>query len=61
MGREITGAWRKSSYSDTNGNCVEAAAADGAVVARDTTDRQGPMLTFSAEAWAAFTGKLRHF
>jgi len=40
---------------------VEAAAADGAVVARDTTDRQGPMLTFSAEAWAAFTGKLRHF
>ena len=50
---------RKSSYSDTNGNCVEAASADGAVIARDTTNRSGGTLTFTAEAWQVFTASLR--
>jgi hypothetical protein len=59
MGREITGAWRKSSYSDTNGNCVEAASADGTVMARDTTDRDGGTLAVPAEAWRAFTNRLK--
>jgi hypothetical protein len=53
------GEWRKSSYSSANGgDCVEVASADGVVV-RDTTNRQGVSLTFSAETWADFTASLR--
>jgi hypothetical protein len=51
--------WRKSSYSaDNGGACVEVAAAD-AVLVRDTTDRTGPALTFTADAWQAFTGTVK--
>jgi hypothetical protein len=53
------GEWRKSSYSSANGgDCVEVASAEGVMV-RDTTNRQGVSLTFSAEAWAGFTASLR--
>ena len=46
--------WRKSSYSGDNGGaCVEVAAAE-AILVRDTTDRRGPILTFTAGAWHAF-------
>ena len=58
----MTGApWRKSSYSSGNGtNCVEAGAAEpGRVLVRDTTDRDGGTLTFTAEAWLSFTSGLR--
>ena len=51
--------WRKSSYSGSNGGeCVEVATAR-TVLVRDTTDRSGPMLTFTAEAWRAFTATIR--
>ena len=50
--------WRKATYSNGGENCVEVANADGVAV-RDTTDRQGPMLTFSAGAWERFTASLR--
>jgi Domain of unknown function (DUF397) len=51
--------WRKSSYSGANGgDCVEVAAAEGVAV-RDTTDREGVTLEFSAEAWQQFTLRLR--
>ena len=51
--------WRKSSYSGAQGGqCVEVAGADGVAV-RDTTDRQGPMLTFTPGVWARFTASLR--
>ncbi len=52
-------SWRTSSYSGPNGGeCVEVAVA-GAVLVRDTTNRSGPMLTFTADAWRAFTGTIR--
>lgn len=52
--------WRKSSFSDANGgSCVESASADGVVLVRDTTNREGGALAFSAEAWRAFTGALK--
>jgi hypothetical protein len=51
--------WRKSSYSSgQGGQCVEVAAADGVAV-RDTTNRQGPTLTFTAGVWERFTASLR--
>ena len=51
--------WRKSSYSgDNGGECVEVAAA-GAVLVRDTASRDGPVLTFTAEAWRAFIATIR--
>ena len=51
--------WRKSSYSGDNGGaCVEVATAE-AVLVRDTTDRNGPVLIFTANAWRAFTAAIR--
>lgn len=54
-------AWRKSSHSSGNGGaCVEVSApADNRVLIRDTTDRQGPVLTVPASAWTTFTTSLR--
>jgi hypothetical protein len=50
--------WRKSSYSaDNGGACVEVAAAE-AVLVRDSTDLSGPVVTFSADTWRAFTSTL---
>ena len=56
----MEGNWRKSSYSGDNGGaCVEVASAD-AVLVRDTTDRNGPVITFAADAWLAFVARLRY-
>ena len=51
--------WRKASYS-TGGssNCVEVASV-GAVLVRDTTDREGVTLTVSGTAWTRFVAGLR--
>ncbi|MFF3559003.1 DUF397 domain-containing protein [Streptomyces sp. NPDC002574] len=49
--------WFKSSYSDDQGgNCVEVAPTPHAVHVRDSKDPQGPALTFTPAAWAAFVG-----
>lgn len=52
--------WRKSRRSSAADNCVEVAfAADGSVSLRDSKDRTGPVLTFTAAEWNAFTGGVR--
>ena len=54
------GVWRKSSHSNGAGaNCVEVGTAAGGVLVRDTTNRAGGTLGFSAAAWRAFTGGLK--
>jgi len=52
-------AWRKSLHSVGNGECVEIAAADGAVMVRDSLDRAGSALRCSERAWRAFTAAAR--
>jgi hypothetical protein len=52
--------WRKSTYSDGNGgSCVETASADGVILVRDTTDRDGVTLSVPATAWQGFTAALK--
>jgi hypothetical protein len=47
--------WRKSSYSSQgSSNCVEVAGLATAIGVRDSKDRSGPVLTFSASAWQSF-------
>jgi hypothetical protein len=53
------GDWRKASFSNGSGQCVETASAAGTVAVRDTTDREGGALAFSADAWAKFTTNLK--
>ena len=49
---------RAATQAPTVGECVEAATA-GAVLVRDTADRGGAVLTFTADAWRAFTSTIR--
>lgn len=51
--------WRKTSYSNGSGQCVETASSAGSVAVRDTTNRDGGTLTFSAGAWSAFVAGLK--
>jgi Domain of unknown function (DUF397) len=51
--------WRTSSYSGTQGNCVEIALNLNSVVAvRDSKDRGGSVLTFTPHAWQAFIRRI---
>ncbi|MEW5352485.1 DUF397 domain-containing protein [Streptomyces sp. 16-176A] len=53
------GAFRKSSYSAQQGDCVEVApTADHGRAVRDSKQSDGPLLTVSGESWRAF---LRQF
>jgi Domain of unknown function (DUF397) len=47
--------WRKSSYSNSSGNCVEVAATDRVVGVRDSKQHgHGPVLDVTPAAWDAF-------
>lgn len=51
--------WRKSTKSSGGGNCVEVAHDRVTVGVRDTKDRTGGTLVFSAAGWRAFLDGLR--
>lgn len=53
--------WRKSSYSEADGNCLEVAhSASGAISVRDSKQGSiGPTLIFSPLEWAAFMQTIR--
>ena len=51
--------WRKASYSDNGGNCVEVGDDAGRVLVRDTQDRRGPVLRFTPGAWQRFADRVK--
>ena len=53
--------WRKSSYTGTNGNCVETANGNSTVMVRDTKDRNGVTLSIPAGAWQTFLAMVMNF
>ncbi|MFF2950720.1 DUF397 domain-containing protein [Kitasatospora sp. NPDC057965] len=56
MTHDFQGAqWRKSTYSNGDGDCVEVADGHtGIVPVRDSKDPDGPTLTFTTTAWHSF-------
>jgi predicted secreted Zn-dependent protease len=47
--------WRTSSYSASNGECVEVAALGRSTMGvRDSKDRHGPVLSFTTKEWRTF-------
>ena len=56
-----TGAtWRKSTYSNAQGSCIQAGSLPGRVLVRDTTqDGTGPVLNIGPAAWREFTASVR--
>jgi hypothetical protein len=51
--------WRKSTYSNSNSNCVEVANQLGLVGVRDSKNPVGPRLAVSASTWRAFTRRIK--
>jgi hypothetical protein len=56
----LNGTWRKSSYSQSNGHCVEVTQLpDGRVGVRDSKVANGPVLPFEPRAWTAFLREIQ--
>jgi hypothetical protein len=55
----MSAAWRKSSYSGSDANCVEVSNAARLVEVRDTKDHHGTALIVSAGAWRRFTMEIK--
>ncbi|MER7754457.1 DUF397 domain-containing protein [Kitasatospora sp. NPDC097643] len=52
--------WRKSTYSNGGGQCIEVADGfTGVMPVRDSKDPDGPVLLFSSPAWQAFVTAVR--
>jgi len=57
---EIVGPFRKASYSEQSGACIEVASdAIGGSVVRDSKDECGPLLRFTADAWSSFLASIK--
>ncbi|MFD9944350.1 DUF397 domain-containing protein [Nonomuraea sp. NPDC059023] len=57
---QVPPRWFKSSYSATNGACVEVAALPGQRVGvRDTKNRSGGTLVLSSDQWIALVSAIK--
>ncbi len=52
--------WRKARASQGGGACVEVAPLADGVAVRDSKDRDGPVLSFTAAEWVAFLDGARN-
>lgn len=52
-------AWRRSSRSIANGDCVEAVCWPEEIAVRDSKDPAGFILRYSVSAWRAFVTRLK--
>ncbi|MFH8490554.1 DUF397 domain-containing protein [Streptomyces longisporoflavus] len=60
MNPEIVTEFRKSSYSDQQGDCLEMARTRiGGSAIRDSKNPSGPALTFAPAAWAGFVAEIK--
>jgi hypothetical protein len=55
----VVRGWRKSSYSASDGCCLEIAPRDDRVAVRDSKDPDGAILRFSTEAWGQFIAAVK--
>jgi len=51
--------WRTSTHSAANGCCVQAAALDDRILVRDSKNPDGPHLSLTRPAWAAFLTEVK--
>ncbi len=52
--------WRKSTYSNAQGSCVEAGSVPGRVLVRDTTQHgAGPVISVRPAEWHRFMASIR--
>jgi Domain of unknown function (DUF397) len=57
---DVARNWIKSSYSMTNGNCIEVAGLSGDLIGvRDSQNPAGAVLGFKPAQWGAFVGHVR--
>ena len=56
----LSANWRKASYSNGTGSCVEAGTVPGIVLIRDTTlNERGPVLRVTSAGWRRFTASIK--
>jgi len=56
----LSANWRKASYSNGTGSCVEAGTVPGIVLIRDTTlNERGPVLRVTPADWCRFTTSIK--
>jgi hypothetical protein len=56
----VDATWAKSSFSFSNGNCIEVAELPGGSVGvRDSRDPAGPVLRFTRDGWDTFLAGAR--
>jgi Domain of unknown function (DUF397) len=57
---DVTAPWRKSSYSNSQANCVEVARTrSGKVTVRDSRNTDDVALSFSPDEWQTFVAKVQ--
>jgi Domain of unknown function (DUF397) len=57
---DVTAPWRKSSYSNSQANCVEVARTrSGKVAVRDSRNTDDVALSFGPGEWQAFVAKVQ--